>query len=1076
MIKKIFSILSALFLWLSISISAQEFIPLDGIWRFSLDSENAGLSGNWQNMQLKGNIRLPGTTDEASYGEKTSGSDFGILTRAYKHYGPAWYQRDIDIPAQWKDKRVFLEMERVMWESKVFVDGKVISSCDALNSPHLHDLGFLAPGKHSLTVRINNDMIHNIGDKGHAYTEYTQSIWNGAVGRIQLLARNQIRFSKPQVSTHIQPCSLQVTDTIMNELGKKMVDVCFELTDPDNGMMVYTHTEKRSLMKGKNVLSFSATMPQHMKLWDDVTPHLYRMKVTITERGKTVDWAEMEIGFREIGTTASKITINGKPVFLRGNLDCVHFPLTGYPSCKVSDWERIFRIYKDYGLNHVRFHSWCPPEAAFIAADRVGIFIQAEAVWIDWWMTNPPADRPDMVTKGYPAGLGKNPSADTFIQKELAHMVANYGNHPSFAMMCIGNELGNSDFDVMQQWLEPYKANDPRRLYSVSSARRITPLDQYMVTHYIDGRGATRGINGGARTDWDFEEVYSKVDIPVIAHEIGQWPVYPAWDEIKKYTGVLKARNLEEFHHQAGKNRIEAQNEDFVVASGALNQIMYKYEIESFLRTPSCAGIQLLSMQDYQGQGEALIGWLDVFYDSKGITTPERFRCHHDTTVTLLRMPKFIWESTETFEAGIQLAHYGRTDLADGLYWTVKDSRSNIIAQGTVAPTTYPAGSSLSAGKISCSLASVGKASKLTVEVGLQSSPVKNHWNIWVYPPADTTKTNPGKVYVTDRFDEVCRKHLENGSSVLLQASALGKEAGYDAISFYPLYWSLTFFPGQGKNSIGLLVDDKHPLFSRFPTDMHSDWQWQHIYKDARAFFINDVPESYKPMVQPVDDFHRNNKLGAIFEWKAGKGKLLVCGFDISDDNNPVARQLKESMLHYMNSADFNPVYEKDLTSLEKMFSRTEPVTSGIPKEFGNALLYVECGVNLSEKEQSKPWNLTFDRSEMRKNTNYAVHCDGVWKDGQGIAWHGKKITLDIDCPQGFIGSLYVFFHDWNNLGREGAIRFEGRDYALGRHQDGLWVKLHVMREDSNDGKLQLEVKANKGPNLMISKVVLLEE
>lgn len=1031
---------------------------LSGTWQFKLDPEDKGLKENWQGTSFTDHITLPGTTDEAHYGEKTSGSDFGILTRAYKYYGPAWYSREIEIPSEWNGKRIRMELERVLWESRVFVDGKEVSVQDALSTPHYHDLGYLSPGKHRLTIRINNDLIYNIGDKGHVYTEYTQSIWNGAVGRLQLKAVEAVHFSNPQVFTKVSPCTLQVTDTIMNTSAKKVdTRISWQLTERESGAVVFSRITEQLLQKGANVLDFQAAMPAGIKLWNDVTPNLYRLKVTVQDKKKTYDTREIEFGFREVTSSKSKIQINGKPVFLRGNLDCVHFPLTGYPSCKVEDWERIFRIYKDYGLNHVRFHSWCPPEAAFVAADRIGIYIQAETIWIDWWMSVEQKERKEMDTKGHPQGLGKNPSADRYVQQELHRMINAYGNHPSFVMQCIGNELGNSDFEVMESWIKLLRAKDSRRLYAVSTARKIMPVDQYMVTHYIDKLGATRGLRGGASTAWDFEDVYSQSNIPILSHEIGQWPVYPKWEEIKKYTSVLKARNLEEFREQARKNRIKEQNGEFVAASGALNQIMYKYEIESFLRTPSCAGIQLLSMQDYQGQGEALIGWLDVFYDSKGITTPEQFRAHHDTTVTLLRMPKYVWENKEPFTAEMQLAHYGTEDLQDGLYWKIKDANSNLVASGETASRRWPVGSSELGGKISCDLSQITTAQKLTVEVGLQGRAIANRWNIWVYPSvntsADRQKESTGTVYVTDRMDAACIKHLENGGKVLLQAAALGTEETCDKISYYPLYWSLTFFPGQGKNTIGMVVRDKHPLFAEFPTDSHSDWQWQSVYKDARAFYINDYPEAYKPIAQPVDDFHRNNKLAAIFELKAGKGKLVVCGFDLKDEKNPVARQLKKSILHYMDSEDFNPSLEKDIPSLQKMFTFVEPLKSTVTGEFSNALLYIDC---------ANP-----DKTFANKKT--------TWKVSPG--WQGKEMELTIECPPGIIGSLYVCFADKDKKGRTGYLVFEGRDYESGKQdQEESWIKLHIMREDSNDGILRLKAKVKNGPDLVISKVAIMEE
>lgn len=1060
------------------ALSAQEYQSLAGNWRFNLDENNKGINEKWYNSNLPLSIALPGTTDEAGYGEKTTGSDFGILTRAYKYYGPAWYQQDIVVPQSWEGKRIFLELERVMWESKLYVDGQEISTLDALNSAHLHDMGFLKPGKHTLTIRINNDLIHNIGDKGHAYTEYTQSIWNGAVGNIRLVAEEPVRWSCPRIETKTSIPTLSVTDTIINESNKKRpVDVILTLKERGKDEIFFTQSYPFNLQKGKNEVKLEARMPQGIKLWDDMNPNLYETTISVVDRkdkSKRFDTHKEEIGFREITVNKSKMLVNGKPVFLRGNLDCVHFPLTGYPSCNVEEWERIFRIYKDYGLNHARFHSWCPPRAAFVAADRIGIYLQPEAIWIDWWMTNTPEDRPEMLTKGTPDGLGKNPSADAYTQLELARMVNAYGNHASFAMMCIGNELGNSDFDIMETWIKPYRESDSRRIYAVSTARKVMPVDQFMATHYLPGIGGTRGLKGGTSTDWDFEETYSKSEIPVIAHEIGQWPVYPRWSEIKKYRGTLKARNFEEFHEQARKNHIEHQNEDFVQASGALNQLMYKYEIESFLRTPSCAGIQLLSLQDYQGQGEALIGWLDVFYDSKGITTPEQFKAHHDTTVTLLRMPKYVWENDETFKAKIQLAHYGNTDITDGVIWSVSKPNGDQIANGKLPQQTFKRGSSIVLDSISALLHGIQEATPLTVKVGLEDRAIENQWTIWVYPTQ--TSTQPGKVHIADKLDEQTMKQLENGASVLLDASRLGTADKIDALSFYPLYWSLTFFPGQGKNTIGLLVQDKHPAFAEFPTEFHSDWQWQKLYKDSRAFYLNDYPASYKAIAQPIDDFHRNNKLGAIFEVKVGKGKLLVSGFPLSDESNPVTRQLKHSLLCYMNSQAFDPQTERTKDQLSDVFTYQEPIVSEVPKEFENAVLYVECAKNNTQKESDIKWNSMLDKVTSAKNTSYTLTCDGVWTDDKGTAWHGKDIDMTIKCPQGMIGSLYVYFEDWNNNGRTGTVRFEGRDFDLPKHNGGTWVKLHVMREDTNNGSINLKAKALTGPNLMISKVVLIEE
>ncbi|MFA7493614.1 MAG: sugar-binding domain-containing protein, partial [Proteiniphilum sp.] len=604
-------------------IKAQQVFSLDGEWSVQLDPDSTGVEKKFFEKIFANPIILPGTLDEAGYGTKTTGSDYGILTRKYKYIGPAWYNREIVIPKSWQGKDVVLHLERVMWQSQVWIDGKPVGVQEGLGTPHYHNLGKLSPGKHLLSVRVNNDMIYNIGDKGHSYGEYTQIIWNGMIGKIELIPQEKISIHNLHTWPDVANNQLSVTFNARSETGRSNGTVGYTLIDNQTGETVASFEE--TLSANEPTFSHRKTLSLDMpvKRWDEFSPNLYTLKV-VWRQGRLREEKRAVFGFRDISVAKSKIVVNGESVFMRGNLDCLHFPLTGYPSCDESEWERIFRIYKSYGLNHVRFHSWCPPQAAFAAADKVGVYIQAEVLWIDWWMSVINPDRPEMTTKGLPKGLGHNPSADEFVPAELERMLEAYGNHPSFVMMCIGNELGNSDFEVMEKWIEPLREKDNRRLYSVSTARKIMPVDQYMATHNIPNVGGTYGLRGNG-TDFDLEENYAKADIPILAHEVGQYPVYPLWSEINKYTGVLEARNLSELLELAQKNHIAHLDKPFHDASGALQTILYKALIETFYRTSSCAGFQMLSMTDYSGQGEALVGWLDSFWDSKGIVTPGKF-------------------------------------------------------------------------------------------------------------------------------------------------------------------------------------------------------------------------------------------------------------------------------------------------------------------------------------------------------------------------------------------------------------------------------------------------------------------
>ena len=978
-------------------------VSLAGEWLVRLDPGDRGADLRYFDRHEGAPIRLPGTLDEAGYGTPTEGSDYGILTRKHKYIGPAWYTRRIEIPREWEGQETELFLERVMWSSEVWIDGRKTDTQEGLGTPHIHRLGRLEPGSHLLAVRIDNDMLYNIGDKGHGYGEYTQIIWNGAVGRVEL--RPVSRTGRIRVWP--DPATNSVEATFDADGSRKR----YRLSETGSGRNIPFRIE--------NERPGAATLRllEPAQRWDEFSPALYTLEIT-SGRGRGKQTERLRFGFRTIENSKSKILVNDRPVFLRGNLDCVHFPLTGYPSCDPADWERIFRIYKAHGLNHVRFHSWCPPEAAFAAADKLGIYIQAEVLWIDWWMSVVNPDRPEMTTRGLPEGLGHNPSADTFVPAELRRMLDAYGNHPSFTMLCIGNELGNSDFGMMQRWIDSLKADDPRRLYAVSTARQITPADQYMATHHYPGAGNTYGLSGEG-TAFDWEQTYSRTAIPTIAHELGQYPVYPLWSEIGKYTGVLEARNLEGFRAQARRNHIERLDSVFRRASGALQTLLYKANIEALLRTPSCAGYQLLSMTDYSGQGEALVGWLDSFWDPKGIVSPETFREYGGAVVPLARFDRYVWESGRTFSAAIEVANYGPDAVPGVLSWTLS-APGDTLGRGELSGPAIERGRLAGCGRIEVPLEGIDSARQYTLTVAIAGTPYRNRWNIWVYPPCEIPQTD---VLVTDTLDGAARQRLAGGGRVLLLAHRAGNDRTTTPLAFTPLFWSNSFFPGQTTKTLGLYVDSAHPVLSAFPTADHSDWQWEPLCR-GRAFVVNEYP-GLRPIVQPISDFHINDKLASLFECRVGQGLLMVCGHDLTG-GSPAIKQLKYSLLRYMNTSDFSPKAKLTLPDLQALL--------GNGSEDGTT-------------------------SAVR----YEVICDGK-KTAEG-PWSGHEIEVLLKTPNGILGDLQVVFADRS----EGTLEIEGRKSRLCAAEAALFV----MREDTNDGRVVFRATAEPGGMLTLTRIEL---
>ncbi|WP_423735844.1 glycoside hydrolase family 2 TIM barrel-domain containing protein [Chitinophaga caseinilytica] len=1053
---------------------AQERMSLAGKWAVQLDADSAYFNRNTPPRTFQHTMQLPGTTDQARIGQKTTGSDYGILTRAYKHVGPAWYRRQITVPAGWAGKEVSLFLERVLWESRVFIDGKEISRLSPLYVPHRHTLGKLAPGTHTIDICVNNDLIHNIGDKGHGYTEYTQSIWNGIVGRLELLATPAFSIERAKFYPDAEKMEMRVEVMVKSDVGTD-VEASIVVNDPKTGKVVKNTVRKLRIPAGDTLVAFAPVGWDHVRLWDEFSPNLYDVKVELKQGKNAVVWND-KIGFRKVSASRNKILVNGKATFVRGNLDCVHFPLTGYPSCDVKEWERIFKKYQEFGLNTVRFHSWTPPRAAFEAADKMGIYIQTEIIWLDWWMAGEQKTRPEMNTKNYPQGLGKNPSADAFVQAEMKRVIDEYGNHPSFLFFCIGNELGNSDFDVMQKWIEKAKADDPRRLYSVSTARKIMPVDDYMVTHNIPEVGGTYGYSMN-KTDAGLEANYSRANIPVIAHEVGQAPVHPLWSEIGKYTGVLKARNLEGFRDMALKNGVASQDKDFHSSTGKLQQLLYKNLIENIQLAPSSAGFQLLSLQDYQGQGEALIGWLDCFWDDKGITSAKDFRGYSNAVVPLVRTPTFTYTHADTLRMGMEVANFFKSDLNGPLLWEITDAAGQKLHSGKARQSVFPQGALTKADSLNLPLGDFpGQAGQYTFRLYFADNKYSNSWQFFVFPPAEKHTVNTDGIYVSDAWNHSVDSVLAKGGKVLLLADKLGNKRTSAPVSFAPLFWSASFFPGQSNETLGSRIDTSNEAFRHFPTSDFTNWQWFRITPGAKYFKLTGMPAAYTPIAQPVSDFHFNEKLGSIFETRIGAGKLLVCGYNLRQPANAYAHQLYYSLVQYMNSAAFSPKSALPEAWLKEILAQTEVAapTSPLPNEFNGAALFISAGRNASA---SKDWAAEDDAVIASKGYKYSATGLRTIRRDSVSAWAGRNFSIQLQPPAGVKGYVYLHLLSGRSGKASGLITIEGRELKTGDiPATGKWIKIFMMREDTNDGKVAIQFAADNNSGLVVDQLVVMEE
>ena len=847
---------------MSLSMQAQS-ISLAGEWQVELgESKSAFAKGKRVVTDAAKRAILPGTIDTNHLGFAPKDTmETTHLTRLYAYKGAARYSRTINIPKDWKKKPVelFLERTRPTW---VYVDGELVDSCNFISTPQRYLLPKkVKPGKHLLEIVVDNGrgVPEQVYGSSHAYTEDTQTNWNGIIGRIELQLVGSADSKSAEVLAGVIPSRSVASPTTLQ-------------------------------------------MPDFAKDFHIEGAHFYA---------------------------------NGHRIFLRGKHDAAVWPLTGHVDMSVEGWMKYLGTCKEYGINHVRFHSWCPPEAAFVAADSLGIYLQPE---LSFWGSFDKKDERLMA----------------FLHQEGENILREYGHHPSFRMMALGNELWG-DIDKMKEFVDDFRKIAPDKYYTFGSNyylgyQGIKEGMDYFTTCRIGGEGwgkyntHTRGsfsfadaYDGGMinhfhpNSTMNFDEACDKAGIPIISHETGQFQTYPDYREMKKYTGVLHPYNFEVFRRRLAAAGMLSQADDFHKASGLWSVKLYKADIEMDLRTRNMAGFQLLDIQDYPGQGSAFVGILDAFMESKGITTSEEWRQWCSPVVPLLEMEKFCFEDGEKIQAKVKVANYGGSSLyGKKLKWKIGD------AEGVMNIFTYDEGL-IDVGVLDEEV-SVDKPTKLNVSLNIEGTEARNSYELWVYPKKAIEKKG---VIIAKDLDQEVVKVLENGGKVLWMPTASSHfVAADDTLSqadnatpytvgglFQTDYWNYRMFKTICENNkkkvspgtLGILTNPEHPIFKGFPTEMHTNWQWFPIIKESHPLVLDNFAKDYRPIVQVIDNIERNHKLGLVMEWKVGAGKLLVCMSDLEKAAKyPEGKAFYQSVIDYMRFADFNPSSEISLDELKK--------------------------------------------------------------------------------------------------------------------------------------------------------------
>src|SRR5262249_42989087 len=270
-----------------------------------------------------------------------------------------------------------------------------------------------------------------------------------------------------------------------------------------------------------------------------------------------------------------------------------------------------------------------------------------------------------------------------------------------------------------------------------------------------------------------------------------------------------------------------------------------------------------------------------------------------------------VFRTTDKYDINVEVAHFGPEPIIDVTpFWEITDELGTLVRGGDLPRRDIPIGKNTPLGTISVDLSDLATPQQYQLTVGVRAPSlgrkIENSWNFWLYP-AKIDPAVPDGITLTNKWSEAANR-LAAGGKVLFVPPASILDDTCPPLNNVPVFWNRLMNP-KLEAMLGLLCDVKHPALAGFPTEASCDWQWTELVRGVRAVNLDHAKPQIDPIVQAIDDWSRNYKLGVIFECRVGDGRLLVSAIDIMNnlDARPAAGQLRRSLLDYMASDKFQP-------------------------------------------------------------------------------------------------------------------------------------------------------------------------
>ena len=890
----------------------REFISLTGKWDVRLSdgsTYSAHLPGTLDENNIGHEDKLTGKLhQDENYVENKALTESDViatrLTRNYTYEGTACFFQawEGDVPA---GKRLFLRAERAR-VLKLYVDGKEIPvMAGSLSTPYMFEVTDALHNGAEIELTCDNSyegLPRNDIVYSSAATDETQTNWNGIIGKFGIEVREKTFIE----SVRVYPRK--------DEEGKWILDVQVTVDSADgfDGKLVLEFAEL-GIAKEIDVagdggkITFetqvSADVPKEL-LWDEACGNVMHVSASLGE-----DVFKTYFGIRAFEDIDGHLCLNGRKIFLRSEANCAVFPETGHPPMDIESWKEIIKTYMGYGVNCLRFHSHCPPEAAFYAADELGVLMQPE---LSHWN---------------PKDAFSAPEAAAYYEKELRDILKVYANHPSFVMLTFGNELQAKEdgMKVAYRLLDLCHEVDITRLFAFSSNAFYgekgadAESDFYTSSSFGDTpmRATFAGMKGYLNSDYpdakhDYslavKEIRENYRKPVFSFEVGQYEILPDFDEIEDFCGVTEPGNLELIKKKVVEKGLLDGWKRRVEATGELSLLSYREEIEAALRTEGYSGISLLGLQDFPGQGTALVGMMNSHLKAKpySFADPERFKSFFKEALPLVLLDKYTYVDGDSLKAVVKFANYSKGDVTGWLFVRISEGEKALLTK-EFDEVTCRQGEVSRVGEIETELmlADPQRSAEITVYVSFAG--YDNSYKIYVYTRASQNPQKPDCVYECRYLDDKAKELLEEGGIVFLAPDST-KEAFPESVksSFTTDFWSVGTFSSQ-EGTMGLVIDDGHPLFKNYPTKFYPGYQW-FVQSSQRALLL---PEGVRSIVTVMDCYAYLRNMGMLVEYRCKKGRIFVSSMGLHNLlEYPECRALLTAIYRYLESDEFDPQQE----------------------------------------------------------------------------------------------------------------------------------------------------------------------